>query len=88
MTEPLCKDCKHYRQNWRTLWEPCCARKVATYSSIITGETKTKPELIDCSSERLIARNGSNLEFLMMQLEICFPKEYCGNSGRYWEARE
>ena len=83
----LCASCKHYRRNWRTLWEPYCARRVITYSSVITGETKTKPELVDCSSERLIASKGSDLEFLMIQLGNCSPEEYCGKSGRYWEAQ-
>jgi len=83
----LCASCKHYRRNWRTLWEPYCARRVITYSSVITGETKTKPELVDCSSERLIATKGSDLEFLMIQLGNCSPEEYCGKSGRYWEAQ-
>ena len=84
----LCASCKHYRRNWRTLWEPYCARRVITYSSVITGETKTKQKLNHCSSERLVARNGSDLELLMTQLEICSPKEYCGIIGRYWEAQE
>ena len=83
----LCKDCKHYRRNWKTLWVSCCARKVVTYSSVITGESKTKPELESCTSQRLVAGGDSDLEFLMTQLEICSPNEYCGKSGRYWEAK-
>jgi len=84
----LCASCKHYRRNWRTLWEPYCARRVITYSSVITGETKTKPELVDCSSERLIASKGSNFEFWTIVAERDLPEHYCGNSGRYWEAQE
>jgi hypothetical protein len=55
---------------------------------VITGETKTKPELVDCSSERLIATKGSNFEFWTIVAERDLPEHYCGNSGRYWEAQE
>lgn len=83
----LCKDCKHYRRNWKTLWVSCCARKVVTYTSVITGESKTKPELENCTSQRLVASKGSDFEFWTIVAEKELPEYYCGIIGRYWEAK-
>lgn len=83
----LCKDCKHYRCNWKTLWEPYCARKVVTSTSVITGEITTKTELERCTYQRLIARKGSEFEFLILSAEKDFLESYCGKSGRYWEVK-
>ena len=83
----LCKDCKHYRCNWKTIWSPYCARKVVTYSSVITGETTTKAELKSCTSQRLVAWGGSDMEFWAIRAEKELPEYYCGKSGRYWEAK-
>ena len=83
----LCKDCKHYRCDWKTLWEPCCARKVVTSTSVITGETVTETKPERCTTQRLIAREGSDLECWILVAEKEFLESYCGKSGRYWEAK-
>lgn len=88
MTETkLCKDCKHYRCNWKTIWSPYCARKVVTCTSVITGETTTKTELEPCASQRLVARGSSDLELWLIVAEKDLSDKYCGKSGRHWEAK-
>lgn len=85
MTETkLCKDCKHYRCNWKTIWSPYCARKAVTYTSVITGETTTETELELCTLQRLVAMRNSDF-WWMTSAEM--EDRFCGKSGRHWEAK-
>ena len=70
----LCKDCKHYRCNWKTLWEPCCARKVVTSTSVITGETTTKTKLERCTTQRLIEKG---ITHFIPYIKDCPPLILC-----------
>lgn len=83
----FCRDCKHYRNNWRTLWSPYCARKASRNVDPVTGKVTMHENLVRCYIERLILDPESEYAFYVLSVWDDIKDSYCGNSAQFWEPK-
>lgn len=82
MSDPLCKDCRHYYQDvldWADVSFKC-TRKAQTMSDRVHGMTFHNGTMLSCQSEREMSR--TLLEYIFGE-----NKDKCGKEGRYFESR-
>lgn len=83
----FCKDCKHYRNNWSTLWSPYCARQATRNTDPVTGKVTLRTKLVECYFERLFFDPDSECHWLAVTLPSEMKELYCGNDAQFWEPK-
>lgn len=84
----LCKDCKHYRNNWKTLWSPYCARNARRNTDPITGRVTFDTNLVGCAIERLSFKIDSECYWLATTMTEELKGRFCGKDAQFWEPKK